>query len=82
MKTIEERAKEYASKKADISLSAVYNEALARIYKEGYIAGATEQKDIDIDTACEIVRNIANECFGDWEQSCKVEDTFRKAMEE
>ena len=35
-----------------------------------------------IDEACEIVRNIANEYFGDWEQSCKVEDTFRKAMEE
>ena len=35
-----------------------------------------------IDNACEIVRNIANEYFGDWEQSCKVEDTFRKAMEE
>ena len=36
MKTIEERAKEYASKKADISLSAVYNEALAKIYAFGY----------------------------------------------
>ena len=36
----------------------------------------------DIDKVCEIVRNIANEYFGDWEQSCKVEDTFRKAMEE
>ena len=35
-----------------------------------------------IDEACEIVRNIANEYFGDWEQSCKIEDTFRKAMEE
>ena len=35
-----------------------------------------------IDKACEIVRNVANEYFGDWEQSCKVEDTFRKAMEE
>lgn len=34
-----------------------------------------------IDGACEIVRNIANEYFGDWEQSCKVEDTFRKAIE-
>ena len=40
------------------------------------------QKAIDIEKACEIVRNIANEYFGDWEQSCKVEDTFRKAMEE
>ena len=47
MKTIEERAKEYGSKKGDISLSAVYNEALTNIYKEGYIAGASEQKAID-----------------------------------
>ena len=48
MKTIEERAKEYASKRADISLSPVYNEALAHIYEEGYIAGASEQKKTDI----------------------------------
>ena len=34
-----------------------------------------------IDKACEIVRNIINEYFGDGEQSYKVEDTFRKAME-
>lgn len=57
MKTIEERAKEYASKKADISLSAIYNEALSSIYEEGYIAGATEQLSIDMasleECACE-----------------------------
>ena len=47
MKTIEERAKEYASKKGDISLSPIYNEALASVYEEAYIAGATEQKAID-----------------------------------
>ena len=47
MKTIEERAKEYGSKKGDISLSPIYNEALARIYEEAYIAGATEQKAIN-----------------------------------
>ena len=47
MKTIEERAKEYGSKKGDISISPVYNEALARIYEEGYMAGAKEQKAID-----------------------------------
>ena len=35
-----------------------------------------------IDEACEIVRNIANKYFGDWEQSCKVEDTFRNTMNE
>ena len=46
-KTIKERAKEYASKKGDISLSPIYNEALASIYEEAYIAGATEQKAID-----------------------------------
>lgn len=51
MKTIEERAKEYASKKADISLSAIYNEALASIYEEGYMAGAQEQKAIDKEAA-------------------------------
>ena len=51
MKSIEERAKEYASKKSDISLSAVYNESLASIYEEGYIAGAKEQKAID-DAEC------------------------------
>lgn len=51
MKTIEERAKEYASKKADISLSAIYNEALASIYEEGYMAGAQEQKVIDKEAA-------------------------------
>ena len=45
--SIEERATEYASKKGDISLSPIYNEALASIYEEGYTAGATEQKVID-----------------------------------
>lgn len=34
-----------------------------------------------INKACKIVRNIINEYFGDGEQSCKIEDTFRKAME-
>ena len=46
-KTIKERAKEYGSKKSDISLSPIYNEALASIYEEGYMAGAKEQKAID-----------------------------------
>ena len=75
MKTIEERAKEYASKKADISLSAIYNEALASIYEEAYIAGATEQKAIDIDNACDWLkaRNVLTDASL---------DGFRKAMEE
>ena len=75
MKTIEERAKEYDSKKGDISLSPIYNEALARIYEEAYIAGAAKQKAIDIDNACEWLR----------ERNVLTEDSlegFRKAMEE
>ena len=80
MKRIEERAKEYASKKGDISLSPIYNEALANIYKEAYIAGATEQKAIDIEKACEWLKNNLREygiiLFGHWESD------FRKAMEE
>ena len=75
MKTIEERAKEYSLKDFD-----GYYTGREKAVEEGYIAGATEQKAIDINEACEIVRNIANEYFGDWEQSCNVEDTFRKAM--
>lgn len=77
MKSIQERAKKYSLRDFD-----GYYTGREKAVEEGYITGATEQKDIDIDKACEIVRNIANEYFGDWEQSCKVEDTFRKAMEE
>ena len=77
MKTIEERAKKYSLKDFD-----GYYTGREKAMEEGYIAGATEQKAIDIDKACEIVRNIANEYFGDWEQSCKVEDIFRFFMEE
>lgn len=85
MKTIEERAKEYASKKGDISLSPVYNKALASIYEEGYIAGATEQKAIDIEKA----KNACNKTFG-WLStypSCEswyneLFENFMKNMEE
>ena len=73
-KTIEERAKEYASKKGDISLSPIYNEALARTYEEAYIAGAEDQKRIDIEKVCYWLRerNVLTEE--------SLED-FRKAME-
>lgn len=78
MKTIEERAKQagiISQYKSDYRYD-------KRSVEFGYTQGATEQKAIDIEKACEIVRNVANEYFGDWEQSCKIEDTFRKAMEE
>ena len=88
MKTIEERAKEYASKKADISLSAVYNEALASIYEEGYIAGANAQKEIDEEvrlkkcddmTQAEYDREVA---FADWyNKNGKGTPTYSDAIE-
>ena len=88
MKTIEERAKEYASKKADISLSAVYNEALASIYEEAYIAGAKEQKAIDEEvrlkksdsmTQAEYDREVA---FADWyNKNGKGTPTYSDAIE-
>ena len=80
-KTIEKRAKEYASKKGDISLSPIYNEALASIYEEAYIAGAEEQKVIDIDKACEWIKE--NVEGGVHPQSAYgFIERFRKSMEE
>ena len=81
MKTIEERAKEYASKKGDISLSPVYNEALASIYEEGYTTGASEQKNVDI----ERTKNAFGKVCGwlsvfPWYN--KVLEEFMKAVEE
>lgn len=88
MKTIEERAKEYASKKADMSLSDVYNEALAGIYEEGYIAGANAQKEIDEEvrlkkcddmTKAEYEREVA---FADWyHKNGKGTPTYSDAIE-
>ena len=88
MKRIEERAKEYASKKADISLSAVYNEALASIYEEAYIAGIKEQKAIDEEvrlkkcddmTEAEYEREVA---FADWyNKNGKGTPTYSDAIE-
>ena len=87
-KTIEERAKEYASKKGDISLSPIYNEALASVYKEAYIAGAEEQKAIDEEvrlkkcddmTQTEYDREVA---FADWyHQNGKGTPTYSDAIE-
>ena len=86
--TIEERAKEYASKKADISLSDVYNEALARIYEEGYIVGATEQKVIDEEVRLKKCDDMTEEeyerevAFADWyNKNGKGTPTYSDAIE-
>ena len=80
-KTIKERAKEYGSKKGDISLSPIYNEALASIYEEGYTAGASEQKNVDIEGA----KNAFSKLCGwlsvyPWYNN--VLEEFMKAVEE
>ena len=74
MKTIKERAKEYSKGRWDEPTA-----------YEAYIAGAKEQKAIDIDKACEWLRNNWREyiyqdgdgmiLFGHWESD------FRKSME-
>lgn len=81
MKTIEERAKEYAPGTSNSdSLFPTRISTLAAIERRGYIAGATEQKAIDIDKACEWLKNNLREygiiLFGHWESD------FRKAMGE
>ena len=81
MKTIVERAREYA-KNEDL----VYGTDGYEYCLRDYIKGATEQKVIDIDKACEWLKNNWREyvnqdrdgmiLFGHWEYD------FRKAMEE
>ena len=81
MRTIEERAREYAGNEDLVYGTDGYEYCL-----RDYIKGATEQKVIDIDKACEWLKNNWREyvvqdrdgmiLFGHWEYD------FRKAMEE
>ena len=81
MKTIAERAREYAENEDLVQGTDGFEYCL-----RDYIKGATEQKIIDIDKACEWLKNNWREyvnqdrdgmiLFGHWEYD------FRKAMEE
>ena len=96
MKTIEERAEEYAPDISNSdSLFPTRISTLAAIERRGYIAGATEQKAIDIEKACEWLEENARDyacatirCpYGEEEEIiCDVHreivEDFRKAMEE
>ena len=64
MKTIKERAKEYSKGQWDEPTAL-----------KAYIAGATEQKAIDIEKACEWMR-----IKKDWDEGCI--EVFRIMMEE
>ena len=80
MKSIEERAKEYSLKDFD-----GYYTGREKAVEEGYIAGATEQKAIDIDKACNIFchtgcphKTDSYDCLKD---KCDTWKTFRRMME-
>lgn len=82
MKTIAERAREYAENEDLVYGTDGYEYCL-----RDYIKGATEQKVIDIDKACEWIKKNF-EYYVDVEVSSyytyedKFVDDFRKAMEE
>lgn len=69
MKTIEERAKEFA-KGRRYTLTAY----------DGYSAGATEQKAIDIDKACEWLKERV-QCGVHPQRAYGFAEEYRKAME-
>ena len=96
MKTIEERAKEFAPDPRDPDYI-LYSEVgyVVNRFRDAYITGATEQKAIDIDKACEWLEENARDyacatirCpYGEEEEIiCDVHreivEDFRKAMEE
>ena len=83
MKTIEERALDYANK-SGIDPNKDYFD----FCQQDYIAGATEQKAIDIDKACEWLDTYLMDIGypDDWMRDSpnmqSGEERFRKAMEE
>ena len=83
MQTIEERAKEYSLKDFD-----GYYTGREKAVEEGYIAGAKEQRKIDIDKACEWLDNYLMEIGypDDWMRDSpnmlSGKERFIKAMEE
>ena len=87
MKTIEERAKEYAPGTSNSdSLFPTRISTLAAIERRGYIAGATEQKAIDIDKACNIFchtgcphKTDSYNCLND---KCDTWKVFKRMIEE
>ena len=81
MKTIRERATEYAEKEDLVQGTDGYEYCL-----RDYIKGATEQKVIDIDKACEWLKEQVYQEYGGGPLERLIPDTmieeFRKAMEE
>ena len=81
MKTIAERAREYAENEDLVQGTDGYEYCL-----RDYIKGATEQKVIDIDKACEWLKNNWREYVNQDRDGMilfgHLESDFRKAMKE
>lgn len=81
MKTIVERAREYAENEDLVQGTDGFDYCL-----RDYIKGATEQKAIDIDKACEWLRNNLREYVNQDRDGMilfgHLESDFRKSMEE
>ena len=89
MKTIEERAKEWGEHIVETTPYDVVNgkvcvfvedRDIANVAEESYIAGATEQKAIDMDRACEWLKGV--QCVVHPQIDYGFAEEFRKAMEE
>ena len=87
MKSIEERAKEYAPDPLDPDyILPTREEYIVKQQRQAYIAGVTEQKAIDIEKACEWLDNYLMEIgyLDDWlRDSLNIKsgkERFRKAM--
>lgn len=81
MKTIRERAREYAENEDLVQGTDSFEYCL-----RDYIKGATEQKVIDIDKACKWMKEQVYQEYGGGPLERLIPDTsieeFRKAMEE
>ena len=81
MKTIEERAKEYAPDAFDPDYILPAREGyIVSLQRRAYIAGAKEQKTIDMDRACEWLKGV--QCVVHPQIAYGFAEEFRKAMEE
>ena len=82
MKTIQERAKEYAPDAFDPDCILPVREVhIVNKERSAYIAGATEQKAIDIEKACEWLKERV-QCGVHPQRAYGFAEEFRKAMEE
>lgn len=74
--TIEERSNEYAYGEFEsVCKGCQYWRS------RGYVAGATEQREIDIEKACEALYGLANDLGCDLMDIDKAKEYMRKAME-